>query len=134
MDDHTHDPETGAMVEIPVAVEHVAEVEIAASADVEIARISAERDITLAKIAAREVPRDLEAELAAALGELEMMKSASMPETVPQSAVEATQAPGPVVVLADSLEAPESPPQLPERASETPRREKSRDGWFGDRA
>jgi hypothetical protein len=109
MDDHRHDPQTGEIVAVPVADEHVAEVEVTASAEVEVARINAERDVKLAQIAAREVPRDLEAELAAALGELDALKTAMQP-----AVVEAPPAPAPVAIVNDV--APEPEPSLPEPA------------------
>jgi hypothetical protein len=108
VEDHRH-AEDGSVIEVPVAVEHVAETEVIASAEVEVARINAERDIALARIAAREVPRDMEAELAAALGEVEALKLALAPPVV-----EAPPAPAPVAIVNEVQ--PEPEPSLPEPA------------------
>jgi hypothetical protein len=133
-EDHRHDPETGAVVALTESAEHVAETEVVASAEVEVARIQAERDIALAKIAAREIPRDLEAELAAALAENELLRAAKMP--APDAEVDAPEvADAPVVVVNDvPAEPADAPTDLPERDDERPApRERKRDGWFGDR-
>jgi hypothetical protein len=106
-EDHRHAGD-GSVIEVPVAAEHVAETELVASAEVEVARIQAERDIALARIAAREVPRDMEAELAAALAELDALKTAMQP------AVVETPEPPPAPVAIVNEVAPEPEPSLPE--------------------
>jgi hypothetical protein len=92
-ENHTHDPATGAVVEIEQAAEHVAETEVEASAEVEIEKIRSDTAIQLAKIESKAVDRDLEAELAAALAEIELLKTAQLPPDGSESAVEATAAP-----------------------------------------
>jgi hypothetical protein len=129
-DDHVHGPDGHVLPTDPVAAD-VSETETAAEAAVRIARIEAERDIKLAQIQAREVPRDLEAELAAALAELDALKAATEPAV---AAPEATADPAPVVVVADAPGPSADVTELPEREMETPRREKRSDPWFGGRA
>lgn len=68
MEDHRHG-EDGSVIVVPVTEPEVIEAEALAEASVEVARIEADRDVTLAKLAARTVEPDLEAQLAAALAQ-----------------------------------------------------------------
>jgi hypothetical protein len=109
VEDHRH-ADDGSVIEVVAsAEEHVAETEVVASADVEVARINAERDIALARIQAREVPRDLEAELAAALAELDALKIAMQP---PVAEIPPEVPAAPVAIVNEV--APEPEPSLPE--------------------
>lgn len=103
MDNHTHDLDTGEMILAePAPVVEVTE------AAVKIAQIESDRDIALAKIAAKQIDPDLEAENAAMRAELETLRAlVAPPEPAPE--------PEPVVVVADPQDEPESEPDsLPE--------------------
>ena len=106
VDNHTHDADGNVIVaDAPTEVE-IIEAPETVSNDVEIAKINADKEIQLAKIAARQVEPDLEVALAAALAEIEALKLAMTP---PEPAVE--ESPAPIV-----LEAPE-PSESQEEAS-----------------
>jgi hypothetical protein len=101
MDNHYHD-ETGAMVlvEPSPAAEDLAATEAVTSAEVEIARINADKEIALAKLANRQVEPELEAQLAAALAELDALRAlVAPPEPEPE--------PEPVVIVQEPEAAPE---------------------------
>ena len=123
-ENHTHDPVTGEVVTVPVAAEHVAEAEVIAAAEVEKTRIEGETAIQLAKIAAREVPRDMEAELAA-------LKEAMAPA---EPVVEAPAVVAPTVVVSETPEPTQDVTEPPQREAPEHREPVKRDGWFGDRS
>jgi hypothetical protein len=133
-EDHRHNPETGEVIAVEQAPEHVAETEVEASAAVEIARLNAERDVQIAKLETKAVDRDLEAELTAALAEIELLKAAKMPVADAESNAETL--PAQTVIVADSPapEAVQDDTEPPIRDDERPARVKHRDGWFGERA
>jgi hypothetical protein len=133
-EDHRHNPETGEVIAVEQAPEHVAETEVEASAAVEIARLNAERDVQIAKLETKAVDRDLEAELTAALAEIELLKAAKMPVADAETAPDATAAPTVVVADSPAPEPAESLTDPPIRDDERPARVKRRDGWFGERA
>ena len=97
-ENHRHDPVTGDVyIEGDTAEAELAATEVVSDASVEIARIEAEKEITLAKIAAKQVEPDLEMQLAAALAELDALRAiVSPPEPEP------VEMPAPVVVVDDS--------------------------------
>jgi hypothetical protein len=126
-EDHRH-AEDGSVIEIPVAAEHVAETEVVAAAEVERARIEAERDIAVAKIEHKSADTDTEIALAAALAEIEALKLALNPEpTEPDIEVVQTS---PVVAPVTAAD----PVDPPERETPEHREPKRKDSWFGDRA
>jgi hypothetical protein len=126
MDEHRHAGD-GSVIEVPVAAEHVAETEVVATAEVEVARINADKEIRLAQIQARQVEPDLEMQLAAALGELEALKLAMQPavvETAPEPA------PAPVAIVNDVAPEPASLP-VPEAEHHEREHKKPSGGGLG---
>ena len=135
MEDHAHDIDGHVIISEPSpAAEELAAAEVVTDASVRIAEIEADKEITLAKIAAKMIDPELEAELAAAHAELETLRAIVSPPTP-----EPTET-APVVVVADedhqadddslepSLDAPESVP--PEPAAHKSSHSMSQ-GWFG---
>jgi hypothetical protein len=135
MENHTHGIDGNVIISEPSPDEAQLEaVETVSSAEVEIARIQSDRDIALAKIAAKTVEPDLEAELAAAQAELETLRAIVNPPT-PEPVDQA-----PVVVVADgdgqgdeddeepSLESPENVPAEPAAHKSS---HSMSQGWFG---
>jgi hypothetical protein len=111
---------------VPPAVHSEAQAEAdavaeVAVAEVEIAKIEGETAIKLAQIAAKTVEPDLEAQLAAALAEVDALKSVMIPPA-PEVVPDPTAAPEPVVVVndieSDSNNDVEVPPEV-ERGSES---------------
>lgn len=98
-----------AVADIAQSEEHVAETEIAASADVQIARINADRDIQLAKIAQRMNDSDNQADLVAAEVAAEVQS-----DVIDQLTPDPEPAPEPVVIVNnDDAEPAEDPTELP---------------------
>jgi len=106
-----------------VAVEEAVDLEPVAEASVEVARIEADRDIKVAKIAAHVADDELELRLAALEGELRGIKEAMVqpePEVAPE----------PVIVAQDV--APEPEPEMPPREErEEPKAPRKPKGFFG---
>jgi hypothetical protein len=111
MEDHRH-AEDGSVIVVPVADPEVAEAGALAEASVEVARIQADRDVQLAKIEARSVEPDLEAQLAAALAEVDALRTQLAPPAVEQPA------PVEVPVIVDAPVQVEQPDQSPPMASQ----------------
>jgi hypothetical protein len=135
MEDHAHDIDGHVIISEPSPVEaELVAAEVVTDASVRIAEIEADKEITLAKIAAKMIDPELEAQLAAAMAELETLRAIVNPP-----APEPTE-PAPVVVVSDgdgqadddslepSLDEPENVP--PEPAAHKSSHSMSQ-GWFG---
>jgi hypothetical protein len=134
IEEHSHDIDGHVIISEPSPAETELEAtEAVTDASVEIARIEAEKEITLAKIAAKELPNDLEAELAAAQAELATLRAIVSP---PPPEVE--ESPAPIVVVDDSasedqggeLESLPEPESTPVETERRPSHGMSR-GWYG---
>lgn len=86
------------------AAADVAEVAQASSAEVEIARIQADRDVTLARIQAKQAQPELEADLARAEGKAEVLEEIIAPPPVPEEPI--------VVAAGDPAADPEPEPEM----------------------
>jgi len=108
----------------PVVIEEAPDTEPVAEAAVEIARIEADRDVTIAKVVNRSMDEETVTELAALRAENEALRAqlAPPPEEQQQEAV---------VVVADPVSEPvtEEPPPAVEESSE-PAAKKRKNPWF----
>ena len=114
---HTHDEHGNVVTVEPSPAEIDAEVaESAVRADVEVARIEADKEITLAKIASRTVEATEESRVAQLEAELRGIKDALarlVPVDGPESDAEPVSDPPPVVEVADVNDGPDdlTPPE-----------------------
>jgi hypothetical protein len=114
---HSHDADGHVIISEPSLVEVEADVaESAVRADVEVARIDADKEITLAKIAAKTVEATEESRVSQLEAELRGMKemlARLMPADGPDSDAETVSEPEPVVVVPDDNDGPDelTPPE-----------------------
>jgi len=114
-----------ALPEPEVVVEEAVDLEPVAEAEVEIARIEADRDVQVAKIEAKVADDEIVAELAALRAEVEVLRAQAAPEPEQEQAV---------VVVADPEPEPEpvaepEPPVV--EPSEEPAAKKRKSAWWG---
>lgn len=108
IEQHSHGPD-GEVILIAAPEPDVSPAEAIASADVQVAQINADRDIALAKIAAKTVEPDLEMQLAAALAEIEALRT----QLAPPEPVVVDTPPAPVAVIQDVEAGPDPEPEMP---------------------
>ena len=114
-----------ATPEPEVVIEEAVDLEPVAVAEVDVARIQADRDVTIAKIQSKVIDEELTAQLAALAAENEALRAAAAPQEQQQEATVVVAEPDP-----EPEPVAEAEPPVVEHSDE-PAAKKKRSAWWG---